>query len=185
MSKILPYEILKFDNSKEYGLSFMNKHTSSIELLRKLSHEEAAIVIDLIDKVAKYEYLENKINEVTLNFKDFNYFLSLRENEDSQKNRKLAFVQINRLFLNFLNSWKIFIDFTEIFYKNIFGKSSNEVAELKIITSNLFDNNFTYRFFCKLRNYSEHQNYPIYAIHIDGKGNKEAFFDKKTFISNV
>ncbi len=183
MNKIQPYETLKFDNSKEYALSILNKNICSIELLRKLSHEEATIIFDLMDKRAKYDYLENKINEVILNFKDFNNFLSASDNEDSEQSRKLAFVQINRLFLNFLNSWKIFIEFTDKFYKRNFGKNSNEVEELTKISHRLFDDNFSYRFFSKLRNYSEHEYYPIYAIRTDGKGNKEAFFDKKTFIN--
>lgn len=172
----LPYETLTFDSSKTYAICTINRKTG-VNILKYVTSKQAEILISSMKIIAKYDYFENKIEEVTINYSEFVNFLSKKENPDERNNK--TYIQINRLFLNFLNSWRIFIEFTDASFNRYFDKKSIEYVSYKKFTGGLFDNEFTYKFFCKLRNYSEHEGYPIYVIKVDNDGNKEAFFDKQ------
>lgn len=70
-------------------------------------------------------------------------------------------MEFNRCLINFIASFKSFVEHCEIRVKSIFGSTSDEVLEFKSYLSNLFDNKFSYRFFIKLRDYAIHVGYPI------------------------
>lgn len=183
MNKILPYETIGFDFQKKYGISTVDK-LNGVNLVKKLTDKEAKNLIDSMKVLSKFEYFLHKLKEVDLNFSDFMNFLSTKDDGNTERGRKDSFINLNRLFLNFLNSWRIFIEFMESSFKRYFGDKSVEYKDYKSFTGNLFDGNFSYRFFINLRNYSEHEGYPIYTIKIDENGKKEAFFDKRILFSN-
>ncbi|RYH74833.1 hypothetical protein EVU94_07395 [Flavobacteriaceae bacterium 144Ye] len=75
----------------------------------------------------------------------------------------------NKLILNTLMSFKLFIDNAEVFLKRKYGKDSKEAKGFILLTNNLFDTSFAYRFLNKLRNYSVHLGFPLEVVlfHID------------------
>lgn len=75
----------------------------------------------------------------------------------------------NKLILNTLMSFKLFIDNAEMFLKRKYGKDSKEATDFILLTNNLFDSSFAYRFLSKLRNYSVHLGFPLEVVlfHID------------------
>lgn len=70
-------------------------------------------------------------------------------------------LKINRALLNYLFSFRTYIDHLETFISREFGKDSQEMNDWIILKSKIYDDNFTYRFIYKLRNYAQHCGLPI------------------------
>lgn len=152
----------------------------NLSLCRFINQQEN-IKIELIKNISKTDYIELFANE-----KSFFNYLSISNlyriskhnsdellqsiidlekrliedkvlimNDDSEK------LNTNRHLLNYLFSFRTYIDHLETFIKREYGKQSNEVKEFKTLTAKIHDENFTYRFFYNLRNYSQHCGLPI------------------------
>lgn len=65
-------------------------------------------------------------------------------------------IEVNRHILNYLSSTRTYIDHVARLLKKI---NLSEEFELKI--SNIYDENFSYRFYSRLRNYSQHKGIPL------------------------
>ena len=70
-------------------------------------------------------------------------------------------LELNRLFLNYIFSFRTYIDHLETFLKRTFGKTSEEFNGYKQLTRSLYDGYFEYRFIYKLRNYAQHCGLPV------------------------
>ena len=125
----------------------------------------------LSDSVKVYEfiYYERRIKEIKMNVDAFfdakRHYTTLYERSFREAinydYKEEAYVEFNRCLINFIASFKSFVEHCEIRVKSIFGSTSDEVLEFKSYLSNLFDNKFSYRFFIKLRDYAIHVGYPI------------------------
>jgi hypothetical protein len=63
-------------------------------------------------------------------------------------------------FLNWLLSFKTFLDLTEADLHRRFGADSYEVAAFQDATRSEFDSSFGYRFMARLRNFGQHAEFP-------------------------
>lgn len=106
-------------------------------------------------------------------------------NDDSVK------LNTNRHLLNYLFSFRTYIDHLETFIKREYGKQSNEVKEFKTLTANIHDENLAYRFFYNLRNYSQHCGLPIDIFEIQSSISDNIYsvklkieFDGKKLLEN-
>lgn len=70
-------------------------------------------------------------------------------------------IGINRLFLNYLGSIRTFLDHSQLGMNRKYGKDSPVFKEYKDILGIFYDQSFAYRFFYKLRNYSQHCGLPL------------------------
>jgi len=70
-------------------------------------------------------------------------------------------LNINRFLLNYLFSFRTYIDHLETFINREFGKDSEEMKDWVILKSKVHLENFVYRFMYKLRNYAQHCGMPI------------------------
>lgn len=70
-------------------------------------------------------------------------------------------LNINRFLLNYLFSFRTYVDHLETFINREFGKDSKEMNEWVILKSKIYKDNFAYRFIYKLRNYAQHCGMPI------------------------
>ncbi len=91
------------------------------------------------------DYLEQYIHNSAMNWKQME-FMSLN---------------VNRIILNFLSIIRTFLDHTETKIKKRYGKDSGRLQRFKEICTQLYDNNFSYRFLYKLRNYAQHCGMPV------------------------
>jgi hypothetical protein len=107
---------------------------------------EEEIIEFLNQSLEKLVWLSTSLHRVTRN--DYNHVYS----------------NTNRLLLNYLSSIKTFIDHLETFISRKFGDESQEFIELKKLLSLIYDNSSNYRFFYKLRNYTQHVGLPIHNI---------------------
>lgn len=74
---------------------------------------------------------------------------------------------INKWMLNILSSFKAMIEHLETRIKRNFGKDSIECKKLKEILSREYDEEFSYAFSYKLRNYIQHCGMPKFIFNIN------------------
>jgi len=110
-----------------------------------------------------------------------------------RKDTEHVFLNLNRLLLNYLSSIRTFIDHSNAFVVKKFGENSEQHLELKSIFSFFYDNSFAYRFFYKLRNYSQHIGIPVdslsFTTNYDREenkihGNLSVKFDRNKLLKN-
>ena len=128
---------------------------ASTQRLDKIHNEQ-----DLLDS--------HKVNSEILN-KYINKWKS--ENEDSkfvkrvtEQQRKQISNDVNRLLVNYLTSFRVYIDNSETCISRYYGKNSRIFDELKGTQRRLKDTFFSYRFFYTLRNYALHTQAPLQTI---------------------
>jgi hypothetical protein len=155
---------------KKLGFIIQNDNGSSTHIDKELSNEEFNLFSNAIDELHKYESLKRLYDIVILNNNEFINFIeiekkSLFENSISavgdKENYYTHHLNLNRMFLNYLSSFRTLIDHIEAITKKKYGKDSVESLKFKQITNSIFDKYFAYRFFYKLRNYSQHCGIPI------------------------
>lgn len=83
--------------------------------------------------------------------------------------------QINRFVNNYLSSFRMFIDHVDIKIGRRFDKKSKEYSSFITMTNKAFDNNFSYRFLYKLRNFCQHCGLPITSFQVEGLDNGSSF----------
>lgn len=128
-------------------------------------------LIKSTNTVYEFRYFQRKVLEIQLNYE--NYFRSIESHQEFLKKKKsnevgldldIAYVDINRVFINFITSLKVFVEHYEARLKRKHGKNSLQVDKFKKATHDYYDNLFAYRFFMRLRNYSIHKEFPIYHL---------------------
>lgn len=84
----------------------------------------------------------------------------------------------NKLILAFLGAVKTFQDHGATTISRRYGSESSELELFKALMSEKFDSEFSYRFFCKLRNYTQHCGMPPlgFSVSHDFPGSIEILF---------
>ena len=148
-----------------------------------LSISEFNAINKAIDQL--YEYKSNKqlIEIVLLNNSEMHHYFSETFEELLQKSISwlgikdddLEEVQLhcNRMLLNFLSSIRTYVDHTQHFLSSKFGKESKQYKKFDDLLRFNFDNNFCFRFFSRLRNYSQHCGKPIQTINYTSEYDRE------------
>lgn len=138
---------------------------------KELTKNEYEILVKVTKTLFEYKYFQRKMLEIQLNYQDYfdkvEYYTGwLKEkkfkNLDLEMDR--VYVDLNRTFINFVTSFKVFMEHTESRLKKKYGKQSEEANEFKKITHENYDKYFSYRLFYHLRNFSIHYGYPIQNI---------------------
>lgn len=148
--------------------------TSTVNLADVLKVTEFKAIMNAINKLQDYKSNRQLINIVFLNNAEIHHFFSKAFNELLQKSiswlgvkdQDLEEIQLhcNRMLLNYLSSARTYIDHSQHFLSARYGKDSRQLNKFKDLLSFNFDHNFSYRFFYKLRNYSQHCGVPIQEI---------------------
>lgn len=76
-------------------------------------------------------------------------------------------IQINSDLMNYLFSFRTYLDHCLTLYSRQYGHESTEKNNFQSLCSDLFDANFEYRFFYKLRNFTQHCGLPIEIFNIE------------------
>lgn len=76
---------------------------------------------------------------------------------------------INRRVLNYLTTFRTYLDHAERLLKHEFGKESEQFEEFKKVCSREYDDYFAYRFLYKLRNYAQHCGMPVGSVNLNAK----------------
>lgn len=170
-------------------------------LADSITEKELITLQTHIAEIHNYEKIKRLFEIVSLNSNEFvhkskesllymiNNSLSVGGNKEEYYKQHLDF---NRMFLNYLSSFRTFVDHNETSIKRKYGTDSHEAREFKKITNNIYDKYFSYRFLCKLRNYSQHCGLPIEDIEVSAtmqadnsfKGEGKIEFSTKELLAN-
>lgn len=183
----------------KYGSFYLvESNDNNMLALRELSKEEYDKITGLSEQIHKYHYHKRRYRELELNLEDFFAKYSHYEAcaitgkyEDKQDFFELVYVDLNRVLTNFLSSFRLFADNLQIFIRKKYGRESSQAIEFDRILKNEFDSKFEYRLIYALRNYSQHNYFPINLINLETerdqyfrvfKNSFQASFDKTKFL---
>ncbi len=138
-----------FDEIKELNKTESNQYSKYTKLLHSYESIKRLFQIMISNNNDLIKFIEEEKKTVYDE-------ISVNGNKERYYNHHL---QINRYFLNYLGSYRTLLDHTETLFKKTMN--DDEINSLKTKTSILFDNYFSYRFFTKLRNFSQHCGIPI------------------------
>lgn len=158
-------QLLKFSNGEIRGLKTLDEET-----LKKIDDAEEKLYLfdrdfrllqSVLDNHTSFElelrnYLKESVNDI-----------SILHSIDFSKSIRL----IDKWLLNILSSFKALIEHLETRITKNYGKRSNELSILKNAQSYEFDNEFSYAFAYKLRNYVQHCGIPQITITINSDQN--------------
>ncbi|EMA2426538.1 hypothetical protein U2G59_001414 [Vibrio alginolyticus] len=143
---------------------------------KKISHDD----LERIEQ-AKHEIFEFNREYQLLDYVNENYISFLRElnymihSHHSSGEALTPFIYdeffrfINRSLLNLLTSMRTMTDHLEARVKRTYGSESEEWKNLKKLLSYAFDNEFSYCFASKLRNFVQHVGMPPIQFTLDDK----------------
>lgn len=165
-------------DEKELFKSYQGKYFILEQIDESFNQNTSEISLEVYENLRKatitlyeYKYFERKLREIQLNFQEYfdkvKYYENwLIENGFQKFNSELdnVYIDINRVFINFITSLKVFMEHLENRLRKKYGKDSIQVQKFKKITNRNYDQYFSYRLFIRLRNYSIHYGYPIQNI---------------------
>lgn len=179
------------------------KDSTQISFEDDLSIREYNALQNAINQINKYKSNKRLIEIVFANneeiesfFKDaFQHLLkkSVSWAATKEEDMDVIFLHANRLLLNYLSSIRTYIDHSLLFLSREYGKESGQLIKFKKLLAFNFDNNFSYRFFYKLRNYAQHCGVPLDTINFDSTydrennkihGHLQAIFDSKKLLED-
>ncbi len=152
-----------------YTLSRLIKTKGDFEVehITKITDEQFRILLKDEKKLSEFLSLKSLFDITVMNLGDLQKYITALDLY-LRNNRVLILdepdfiaLNINRLLLNYIFSFRTYIDHLETFLKRQFGGSSQEVKDFKKLTGNFYDNHFEYRFVYKLRNYAQHCGLPM------------------------
>lgn len=142
------------------------ENEKDVKRIRSLSNSEFQTYSDFLRDLNEFQKDNSLFNIISLNHKDFHSKIEYytREYKINVADGHSIYIDLNRHILNCLFSFRAYLDHTEYKLKKRFGESSKEFSYFKNLTSISFDQNFSYRFSYKLRNYSQHCGLPTGSI---------------------
>lgn len=159
-----------------------NGEDRQINPILEIEEKEYYEIKNLNSQLYQFRYFQRKILEIKLNHDDYffiveRYQKQLFEKKNEQERYRildLAYVDINRVFINFISSFKSFLEHFEMRLKSKYGKESEQVINFKKFNSSNYDNMLAHRLLVNLRNYAQHDDFPIFDLDydIDYKNNK-------------
>lgn len=141
-----------------------NIDIEAISAIDKLLYEEIFfnqdLFFDFLTISNLYKILELNIKEIFQSINDFEKRLidekvMILVDPDSEK------LNINRCLLNYLFSFRAYVDHLETFIKRKFGKTSEQINDWTVLKNKIHKENFAYKFMYDLRNYAQHCGMPI------------------------
>lgn len=151
------------------------KESSQFQLRDTITVAEYKDLKKCIIDISHYSQSIQLLELVLLNERDVHDFIvriiseleekSVKWNAVSFEDMARFRLEANRFLLNYLSSFKTFLEHSETILKRKFGTKSKEVVDYKSFQSKAYDNSFSYRFFYKLRNYAQHCGIPLNFNH--------------------
>jgi hypothetical protein len=170
------------DNNPNYQFIKEIEESSYIEIKNQIN-----IVNEADDSIDLFLIHKNNFGEtVDFHNEHFRDFIeNMTEPIKTDKNEYTFIkIEINRILLNYLSSFRMLIDHSERLIKKRFGKDSTEFLTLKETLKNAYDNHFEYRFIYKLRNFCQHCGIPVTDFIIDNtKKSAEMCFNKQYLLN--
>ena len=140
--------------------------------IREISPSEMLEIRDALGRIGEFENSCNLYEICDSNYESIlSFHGQLATNYPPNRNRADEFMkdaaqEMNRLLLNYLSSFKTFLDHLQTRYSRSPLKEHRYLTAFNNICSTCFDMNFHYRFFSKLRDYVQHCGLPVQYVEI-------------------
>ena len=136
---------------------------------KELLDGEYAKLVDISDQLRLFSNCQTLFKIFLFNFSDFmEYVISVDVPPLAMSVRTSQFDEIifniNRYLNNMLSAFKAYDDHIPAQLNRRFGKNSSQLESFKKERSKIYDSFFEYRFLYKLRNYTQHREFPKYHI---------------------
>lgn len=156
--------------------------TPGFDIKSEIDYSEIETILQKCDFLKDISFVQFAYEIAIANGRDLLAFLNksnlnnlYKKGDDFNKIGLIA----NRLSLNFCASLRLFIDRVD----NIAEKQPDEAkTRFKEFQRNLYDENFEYRFFYRLRNYTIHYNFPIQIISASIEDGVEVYCSRKAML---
>lgn len=125
------------------------------------------IIEEVDNSLDLFLILEQNYREIIeLHNGHFKIFFDQTNNPLELNNNEYTFlkIEVNRIIINYLSSFRMLVDHYDRVLNKQFGKSSNEYKQFIKHLSETYDNYFEYRFVYKLRNFCQHCGLPVTEI---------------------
>jgi len=164
-------------------------------------HQENILEYQLIYR--KYLTVRNNLIDIYRVIEEFQCKILKVKITKSMDTQKEAYIEINRVFINFVTSLKSFVEdfLLNNFLPKIYGKNSEQVKRFRAKTNELYDSELSYKFLMRIRDFAVHYELPIYylevgltpknmsdfpeSVRIEPMFVKEHLFKNKTFKSKL
>lgn len=157
MIQLSTFENRRFENIKEIDQECFDKLREDSEILKTI-YTQFVVFKNLQLNLKDYSSFLAKITDISTDRAD----LKIIHHPD-------LLLKANQVILNFLSSFKFFLDNGESYLKRKYGKNSDEASSFIKLTRQEFDNCFAYRFLIKLRNYSIHLGFPLQGLMLEAE----------------
>lgn len=165
--------------------------------IRSLSREELTQINDASQKIGDFVANCNLFEICATNHKELIvYYDKVRVEYNITHNIEDSIgtdilIEINRLLMNYLSSFRTMIDHYQTRYTRIDRQGTDQLKSFKSFRSAIYNSSFHYRFFYQLRNYVQHCSLPPCGMnagfHRDDQGNPVAalsvYFDRDKLLS--
>ena len=149
-------------------------HSHEFKLIRPITSADMDIVNMSLKKLGDFGSCCNLYDICDKNYQSIiSYHVAIKDDFPLNRHRAYeymeeAFQEMNRLLLNYLSSFKTFIDHLTTRYTRLPSDPNGHsfLDDFKKLTAACYDGNFPYRFFSKLRDYVQHRGLPLGSIDI-------------------
>lgn len=156
----------------EFRLGTISKNGREFSFGEILSYSEYSNLMNMVNEISLFNQNKRLFLIVSQNIEDLIAFinetinliknkLNISWNAIGGPEHEELNLKANRLFLNYLSSIRTFLDHSETFLKRVLGNDSAESKEFENSKATIYDESFAYKFFYKLRNYSQHVGLPL------------------------
>jgi len=160
--------------------------------IRQIPPSEMLEIMDALGRIGDFGNSCSLYEICDSNYESIlSFYRQLATNYPPNRNRADEFMrdvaqEMNRLLLNYLSSFKVFLDHLKTRYSRSPLKEQRYLADFNNICSACFNMNFYYRFFSKLRDYVQHCGLPIHYVEIKenpGRIDISMGFDRDTLLN--
>jgi hypothetical protein len=160
-----------------YELGIMGEGITSIRVLDEKEFQEYTKAANSLTEFLSYQQLYKL---TLLNYEDFlGIIIKISKDYDDDPTKvnysilEGMILNINRYLINYLFSFRTFLDHTGAKLKTKYGKNSIKVINFEKACTLEYDSYFSYRFLYKLRNYSQHCGLPLEGFTIETREEPE------------
>lgn len=170
-----------FKGAEPTGVSdAQQKIDSEIRGFADLAEEEFSEYLEAFGELKRFETQRQLVLLLLMNYKDFDDMVDGFFHDWKEGVLPAGFsidnvsLDINRRVLNFLSSFRTYLDHTETRLTREFRDDSSRVDEFKTLCSYHYDNCFAYRFMYELRNYAQHYDMPVGNMRLQSNLDEES-----------
>lgn len=130
-------KILDFDTELTYLFSHNNIHYEPLKAIRIISDEEISVLQKANKILYEFQYYNRRISEINHNYQEYIHTvdeysqLLSEEMVHSEDIMNEIFVNVNRTFINFISSMKVFVEHIEKRLQKNYGEESDKYQYFK------------------------------------------------------